>query len=271
MADKVKYQTLPEFMASPFGRGQSLDNDTKYHQKYLEFINTQKITLKAVTEIEGAWYYLIKIPSETNKDTIAYDVVIRFFADSKEVESESSLRNYKIQFFSNSPSFIFQYAYLYLKAGYGIELLYDKLDKTVKTTPPKNSNPNNIIMYDKSIYYACKYLSTKRFEVLGKRGPINLKKVRPNEFFSYISSFDNMQMEIAIANEERKLKREVEKAKAHDKLDAKRKADTAFIQKKEHIYNTGKPWNSNNNVRPKGKIGPKNKTTPQRRTGGINW
>ena len=124
---KGKYQTLNQFILAPFNNNDSLERDTKYSTMYQKYRGSNQIKIASTTEIEGAFYFHIKIPSETQEGS-EYDVVIRFFTDKPQVKLESHLRNYYIQFYSNSPSFIYQYAYVYNKRGYLISDLYKKLD-----------------------------------------------------------------------------------------------------------------------------------------------
>lgn len=210
---KSKYQTLSEFVASPFGGRQSVTRDRKYDTMYNHYIQSNSVYIKAYTIIEDSWYILIKVPSESQKGLIEYDVVLRFFPEAKDIASEPHLRNYKIQFFSNSPSFIYQFAYLYYTNGYLINELYGKSDIENISKPPKNTNKDLMLTYDKSIYFACKYLTSKQFGKLDKQGNIGVK-LPSDKFFNEISSFKDMNTYNTILSEERKLKREISNAKS---------------------------------------------------------
>ena len=209
-----KYQTLSDFLFNPFHSRSTVERDSTYNEKYTELVSSNKISIVAVTEIEGSLYYHIKVPSESQKDrNYNYDVIIRFFTDDPDIAKQAHVRNYKIQFFSNSPSFMYQYAYVYKQNGYLIELLYDKLDADYIDTPPDKTNKNQVLSYDKSIYFACRYLSEGKFKYLDKNGIINSKKISPEKFFSNISDFKSVKIDQALMNEERKLKKSIEKDK----------------------------------------------------------
>ena len=123
----TKYQTLSEFLQSPFGSGADQNKLIKYNAMYNSNIN--KIVLNAYTKIEDSYYFHVKVPSESQKSgNVQYDVVIRFFTDNADALASSHLRNYYIQFFSNSPGFIYNYAVLYKNNGFLIDSLYTKLD-----------------------------------------------------------------------------------------------------------------------------------------------
>ena len=202
----IKYQTINEFLLSPFGISSDVNKDSTYNTKYLSFVSSNKIRLYAVCEIEESFYYHIKIPSESHKnENYEYDVVIRFFTDDSNIANDTHLRRYNIQFFSNSPSFMYQYAYLYKKEGFLIEALYDKLDADYIDTPPEKTNANMVKSYDKSIYFACKFLTDAKFKYLEKNGVINLKKIDKRKFFQNISDFKSVRMDQALISEERKI------------------------------------------------------------------
>lgn len=201
-----KYQTLSGFLLSPFHGKEDVEKDASYNSKYTAFVASNKIRLQAVCEIEDSYYLHIKVPSESQKNgNYEYDVVIRFFTDDPETLKQPHLRGYYIQFFSNSPSFMYQYAYLYNKEGFLIEALYDKLDAEYIDTPPEKTNSQMKTSYDKSIYFACRFLSEKKFRYLDKHGVLLSKKVNEKNFFSNISDFKSVKLDQSLMIEERKL------------------------------------------------------------------
>ena len=148
-----KYQTLSGFLFSPFHGKEDLQKDTEYNSKYISFISENRIRIVAMCIIEDSYYIHLKVPSESQKQVgYEYDVVIRFFTDNPEVLKHQHLRSYYVQFFSNSPSFMYQYAYLYNQSGYLINALYDKIDAEYINTPPQKTNSSMKMSYDKSIY-----------------------------------------------------------------------------------------------------------------------
>ena len=202
-----KFQTITEFLLSPFNNPNDVNKDSTYSSKYSSYVSTNKIRLNAVCVIEESYYYHIKIPSESNKDgNYEYDVVIRFFTDSEDVMKDTHLRRYYVQFFSNSPSFMYQYAYLYKQEGFLIEALYNKLDPDYIDTPPEKTNSNMVKSYDKSIYFACRFLSELKFRFLDKNGVINNRKISDSKFFNNITDFKSVKMEQSLISEERKIK-----------------------------------------------------------------
>lgn len=177
---------------------------------FQKFKSENRIYLKASTKIDDAYYYLIKVPSESQKDSkIEYDVVIRFFTDDTNNTKSNNLRNYYIQFFSNCPSFMYQFAYLYNKKGYLIELLYNKIDANYINMPPKVRNSGMVISYDKSIFFACKYLAGEQFKLLNKPSGFRGNYISPEKFFPLIKDFETVRVTQDIINAEKKIQKEL--------------------------------------------------------------
>lgn len=258
----TKYQTLSGFLLSPFHNSGNLERDVTYDSKYRSFVSTNKIRVFAMCVIEDSYYIHIKVPSESQKNgAYEYDVVIRFFTDKPEIKSQPNLRSYYIQFFSNSPSFMYQYAYLYNKEGFLIEALYNKLDVDYIDTPPEKTNSSMTKTYDKSIYFACRFLSEKKFRYLDKKGHILSKEVDKSKFFSNISDFKSVKLDQSLMAEEKKLSNLI-----------KQKAPRAVIGKEKTIL-TGKrieASNSTNRDKNKTSITYTKKTTGRSKTTGAS-
>ena len=81
--NKYVYQTIKEFLVSPFGLGQNMEKDMKYKLRYDSMNASSKIKVEGYTSIADDYYIHLKVPSESDSTRI-YDVVIRFFnADRK--------------------------------------------------------------------------------------------------------------------------------------------------------------------------------------------
>lgn len=109
-------------------------------------------------EKTGSYYLYIKIPSEVVKD-FTYDVIVRFVRPNHDVDFDTNLDKYDVQFFSNDPAFTFNMAYTFKSHKMFIEDLTPKAMKSSLTQKPTVTNPNNTIFYCKSLYFA--YLIAK--------------------------------------------------------------------------------------------------------------
>ena len=257
-----KYQTLSQFMARPFGKVNNT-TDLKYDSKYRSFSSSNKLKINAMTVVEDSYYIHIKIPSETNDGKQEYDVVIRFFTDDPNIEKDNHLRNYKIQFFSNSPGFIYRYAYVYEQEGFLIEALYNKLDPKFRGVAPEKTNVNLDVYYDKSIYFACRYLLDNQFFLLAKRGTINIYKKPLSTFLRGISDFESVKVDQDLLNEEKKLSKEldIESKKKLSRLENDRKKKSTDNTYKDKEKKTGITI-----IRKKGAKGGKSKVLPKKAT-----
>lgn len=188
------YQTLEQFLFNPFGMHNS--NIPKAREFDILYEKERSsIKLVGYTVVEDSYFFHVKIPSKSQKnDKVYHDVVIRFFTDNPESLNSNHIRDYYIQFFSNSPGFIYKYAVLYKKYDYLIKFLYDKLDPEYFDKLPKNMESESDLSFDKSIYFACKYLSEKKFRVLNKVGISIGRKIEPNAFFKGISDFKTVTL-----------------------------------------------------------------------------
>jgi len=96
----------------------------------------------------------VRVPSEDfRSNKLFYDVLFRIDNDPTQ---RYSTRNTRM--FSNSPSFIFTYAYVYYHDDLIIDEFAEKLPMTALTTPPTTRNPVEALGYEKSTYIAARYL-----------------------------------------------------------------------------------------------------------------
>lgn len=200
------YQTITEFMAAPFGNKVPIINE--YDKAYQQLRSQRKLAVTGYTMIDDSYYIHIKMGSISNKE-IGYDVVIQFFTTDPSVKRERGLQNYKIQFFSNSPSFIYKYAALYKLNGYLIDALYSKLDPEYMEQLPEKSNPDMELMWDKSIYCACKFISENKYSLLWKTGIVLNKKLKPDKFFNNIQGFDDIKNKTELISLQKSLRKEL--------------------------------------------------------------
>lgn len=108
------------------------------------------------TAKDGSYYMYIKIPSETVKG-FTYDVVVRFKRPSKDphkVDTEQSLTNYDVEFFSNDPAFVYNLEYTFKSRDMFVKDLTKRGSREALTTKPKVTNPNNVVYYCKTLYWA---------------------------------------------------------------------------------------------------------------------
>ena len=123
---------------------------------YLKILQRYRKQFYAVpyTYPDGRIMFHVKVPSESyNINKISYDVLFEF--DNNRAKA-LPLRN--VRCFSNSPSIIFTYAYVFYKKSLIIPAFLRNLPTECKTLPPAIRNPVESMGWEKSIYIAARYL-----------------------------------------------------------------------------------------------------------------
>ena len=179
--DDPVYQTLSDFLVHPFGVAFT-DVGEKLDPKYTKFKSL--ISVVSYSILDDSYYIHVKVPSESQPGK-TYSVVVQFMPQTETMTKEHTMDNYVIQFFSNSPSFIYKYAALYKLHGYMIDALQEKLDPDYADTLPEKANKEMKLMYDKSIYFATKYLYENRLTYLSKSA---LRYTRKLQFRAFVDS-----------------------------------------------------------------------------------
>lgn len=208
----MTFQTIEEFLKAPFGNEEPKNQD--FEQKYKKLYADKRISLVALTQIDDDYLLHLSVGSDTNP-TEAYDVVLLFFTDNETIKKEITFKNYYVKFFSNSPSFIYQYAVLYRQNGFLIDMLYDKMDEKYKDVLPDKVNKDHNLSYDKSIYCACKYALSKS-SAFNKYLNFTPKKT-PDIFFRGIKDFSDVKMISEIRSIDKKINKELEENKKKQK------------------------------------------------------
>ena len=180
------------------------------------------------------YYFAFKIPSE-KYNKIEYDVVIRLYPKETAVISESTLLNYNIQFFSNSPAFVYTYAYVSNKDKMLIKFLSGKLGSKALNDPPKVRNPIEIYGFEKSIYFSLLYIKHNNLHIKSAL-PVKVKKFNKSSIINNCKSSDTIMKEYDNEKMKEKLKKENEKrAEKHDKVLAKNNIIRERNTSKSHV------------------------------------
>lgn len=151
---------IAEYMQNPLGKGASV-----------LMLNTTRKMLddeyaKIVSQITHTWYSLqdkyyiahIKIPSKS-ADKLMYDVLIE--VDSTSIPKQAAvINNSKCRVFSNCPSFVFTYAYVFDKNHDIIPWAKKKYNQKVFDFNPVKRNPIEMRNYERSLYFAIKYITS---------------------------------------------------------------------------------------------------------------
>lgn len=203
-------QTLEQFLARPFGKEEVKSNE--YEKKYRLLTSGKKIYMEACTAVDSSYLVHVKVGSESNS-ALWYDVVLMFFTADPAVKKDISFRRYYVKFFSNSPSFIYQYAVLYKQNGAMIDMLAEKMDQMYADKLPEKANPTLKNSYDKSIYCACRFMIDHKVSAFSKAGYIARRKKKPENFFDDIKTFEDVKFTNELHALEKKVEKEAKAAK----------------------------------------------------------
>lgn len=157
-----QFMTLSQYMDNPHGKGSMFGNIeaqkkffiSKFEALIREYEMFKYKIFYSENKKARSYYMLIKVPSETVAD-LEYEVVIKLSPGENTVANDFT--TYNVQFFSNSPSFMFTHAYTYNLHTMLINDLEHKLGDHVHTEP-KIRNSYKILAFEKSIYIASLFL-----------------------------------------------------------------------------------------------------------------
>lgn len=158
---KSEKMSLMQYINNPTGKGSAYVANRKVIKEglnitYIKLLREHRKMFYAVPYIydNGDILYYVKVPSEDyNNNKICYDVLFL-------LEYDKSLRrvNRNIKLYSNSPSFVFTYCYVYNKHNMLIEKLKSKMPNEALTIAPEIRNPIESFGFEKSTYIAARYL-----------------------------------------------------------------------------------------------------------------
>lgn len=195
--------TFQEYIQNPMGKNNSVFSQremyrTLYTNKLDKIIvrENNKIDYHLYYGKDDTFYIHIKIPSETI-EKFYYDVVIKFYTDDTSKKVSNSLTYYNVKFFSNDPSFVYTYAHTFIEKELFIEELKPKMSKLAIKKAAEIKNPNNVVGYVKSLFFA--YL------IMKNRG-LFLK----DKFKTYGQKFDKKYLLSQIEEADTKIKKRQE-------------------------------------------------------------
>lgn len=207
--------TLQEFYHNPAGKGVTALNinavKKEYDARYERIANKMNAVLYQTKKHS---YYRIGFPSEV--DGIVYDVVVAFDGTTYE-----ELQNSQVSFFSNSPSFVYTYAYAYNKHKIFINMLKEKLPSECFSKPPKEKNPYGIVSYDFSIYAGVKFILDNN--LLSEQSVFSHKlSVSKRYIYDIIKSYTDLQKRRGDQKQFNKmLENDLKKVEKASKMEAK--------------------------------------------------
>lgn len=216
--------TFQEYIANPTGIGTAVMSYRKmyedlYHSKWANIIAREngKIDFSLWKQGDKACYCYIKVPSEI-VPKFYYDVVIKMKVDKKSM----LLDNSEVQFFTNDPNFNYVFAYAFKKHNMTIPELEFKMSKDALSKKPVTKNPQLIINYVKSLYFA--YIIMRKNGLFQRARYMSAPEFDKRKFKDLIEDTDKKVHDRQVAGEE--LEKEKRRKKEEDEKHTKQPTST---------------------------------------------
>lgn len=178
--------SFDKYINNPGGEGVSFASNrsmykSMYKQKFDNVLIREqgqiKYTIYRTGDTQDSYFIHMKIPSEV-VDKFYYDVVIRLYTKDNALKSSASMREYRVQFFSNDPAFVYTFAHAFAKNNLFIEDLKPKMMKESLRTVAKTKNPKDNVWYVKSLFFA--YLAMEKYSLFN-RAMLNQHAIKYNK------------------------------------------------------------------------------------------
>lgn len=215
---RKNYQlTFQQFLQNPSGPysaffGRRTDIKANLDHRFSELIKKYNAFKCEIYKDEDDYLFYIKIPSE-KYDNLFYDTVLRLKPNNEGAITDLTLMNYEINFYSNSPAFVFTYAYVFNKDDLFIDFLKTRISNEALHNPPEVRNPFEIYGFEKSLYFALSYIKRNSYHVKSSIG-FKCKKLNKDALKTKIKHSQDKMVEYNIAKQkELQKKREQNKTK----------------------------------------------------------
>lgn len=150
--------TIQEYLSNPTGRSDAAMMLGTIRKRFDQEFSVLQNAIRV------KWYFIenksyvahIRIPS-SSYGKVFYDVLIEY--DITSIEGNSDFRQKAFRVFSNCPSFTYTYARVFYNMGMMIPWAQRKYNSKVLGLDPDKRNPGKIVNYEKSLYFAFRYLN----------------------------------------------------------------------------------------------------------------
>lgn len=151
--------TMNDFLTNPTGKSSASFTRrdlviANLGYRYNELVKKTPIT-HTLYKCDDYYLFYVRVPSEKYQDRLIYDVIVQFMITDKNSERKSiTINDLPMKMYSNSPNFMFTYAYVYNQDDNLVNFLTNKLNSKALTDEPKVKNPQFSYGFEKSVYFA---------------------------------------------------------------------------------------------------------------------
>lgn len=223
--------SLREYINNPLGKGPTVNATVResvrrdYTDRWNALLvreNGRIIHEFYYDKKHNTYYCHIKIPSET-VPKFYYDVVFRFYTDENVSDAGRSLDLYNVQFYSNDPAFVFNYAHAFITNELFIDDLKPKMSREAVKKDAKEKNPQNLTGYVKAIYFA--YLYMRDHGYFNTSAHVNDKKYNKRDLLREVKDADT------VVENRQKEGEKLQKKKVKEKQDKNKNVNIGFDDK----------------------------------------
>ena len=215
---------IQEYLKNPNGKGSSAfmvsDMRKVLDEQYKALHGTLSVRWHKISERHLIAH--VKVPSHS-VERLYYDVLLEFDIDTIP-KNQTVINNGNCRVFSNCPSFVYTYAHVFDENKNLISWCKKKYPKQIFTKDPKTRNPSKIINYERSLYFAIKFILSEGRNYKGKINLVQIKEKTHSNLLDKIQSVDEV-LEIYNRNKKKK--------SANEKKEDKKQKTSKPITKKE--------------------------------------
>lgn len=152
---------IREFYNNPAGKGATFLNINAIKEKFIPRYNeiAKRVLCSSYLAPTGAVFIHVRIPSSV--EGIHYDIVLTFKPNDK--STGVGVEGMDMQIFSNSPSFLYTYAFAYDKSGLLAKEFKKKISSQMFDEIAGAKNPYAILSYDFSVFAALHHVITNGY------------------------------------------------------------------------------------------------------------
>lgn len=124
------------------------------------------VVFKAVKE-KNTYYVLCRIPSESNykykSNPIYYDVILELNPPNKAALEDENLRDYDVKVFSNCPSFVYSFTFVYFKKKALVNMPKGFYTRKALSVAPKTRNPLLLFGIEKTLWFTVCHMDANKY------------------------------------------------------------------------------------------------------------
>jgi hypothetical protein len=208
----------------------------EYERRYLKYIQ-KNIKIHCVKDKKDYIIHAL-VPSEKNDQyeiPIYYDVVLQFSPSSKEDELSTNIKDYSVKEYSNIPSWIFDFTYVFYKAGAIPPWIPTKFfNEKAMTIAPKKTNPKLLFGIERVTWSVIRHLELVTGFRKNQLDLITLPSAKASDLLKKIMGQEEKFAEVELEEKRMRIKKEGAKQdKKKPRKNIKSKFDEQGIRKKE--------------------------------------